>query len=406
MLVDGNAFSFVELAIGISCLFLGVYILWKKPYLKVSQTFLVSMCMVAITTAFSFLLQNAQDEFTANLFGIGVMISDILVAVSFVLLVMYLPYEQQAAWPITRKYRFGAMVLILATVVAILPGSFVSSPSGFQPAPSIQVAAWFVAVGGLSMMAVYFLNRSSESTDDHRIRWECAVLTVAVLLPFMATILIGVLIWAGLELTSSPAVGSLIAGLIFAKAVLAVEPFEAPALKHKEVPEGAVKPVKVNLASGHCDLIMSKRADEAYRMFQSELKGGSKGLLITRVHPDQLKEAYGPIDAPILWLSSQPGQDRLDPAALTIIQHTMIEFIQKWPKAIVMLDGLDYLISENQLDKVLRMIYAVHDTVVVSGSKFIVPMDPQTMEMKELAFIEREFVVVNIEQAVKKAEAI
>jgi hypothetical protein len=406
MLVDGNAFSFVELAIGISCLSLGVYILWKKPYLKVSQTFLVSMCMVAITTAFSFLLQNAQDEFTANLFGIGVMISDILVAVSFVLLVMYLPYEQQAAWPITRKYRFGAMVLILATVVAILPGSFVSSPSGFQPAPSIQVAAWFVAVGGLSMMAVYFLNRSSESTDDHRIRWECAVLTVAVLLPFMATILIGVLIWAGLELTSSPAVGSLIAGLIFAKAVLAVEPFEAPALKHKEVPEGAVKPVKVNLASGHCDLIMSKRADEAYRMFQSELKGGSKGLLITRVHPDQLKEAYGPIDAPILWLSSQPGQDRLDPAALTIIQHTMIEFIQKWPKAIVMLDGLDYLISENQLDKVLRMIYAVHDTVVVSGSKFIVPMDPQTMEMKELAFIEREFVVVNIEQAVKKAEAI
>jgi hypothetical protein len=406
MLVDGNAFSFVELAIGISCLFLGVYILWKKPYLKVSQTFLVSMCMVAITTAFSFLLQNAQDEFTANLFGIGVMISDILVAVSFVLLVMYLPYEQQAAWPITRKYRFGAMVLILATVVAILPGSFVSSPSGFQPAPSIQVAAWFVAVGGLSMMAVYFLNRSSESTDDHRIRWECAVLTVAVLLPFMATILIGVLIWAGLELTSSPAVGSLIAGSIFAKAVLAVEPFEAPALKHKEVPEGAVKPVKVNLASGHCDLIMSKRADEAYRMFQSELKGGSKGLLITRVHPDQLKEAYGPIDAPILWLSSQPGQDRLDPAALTIIQHTMIEFIQKWPKAIVMLDGLDYLISENQLDKVLRMIYAVHDTVVVSGSKFIVPMDPQTMEMKELAFIEREFVVVNIEQAVKKAEAI
>jgi hypothetical protein len=406
MLVDGNAFSFVELAIGISCLLLGIYILRKKPYLKVSQTFLVSMCMVAITTAFSFLLLNAQDEFTANLFGIGVMISDILVAVSFVLLVMYLPYEQQAAWPITRKYRFGAMVLILATVVAILPGSFVSSPSGFQPAPSIQVAAWFVAVGGLSMMAVYFLNRSSESTDDHRIRWECAVLTVAVLLPFMATILIGVLIWAGLELTSSPAVGSLIAGSIFAKAVLAVEPFEAPALKHKEVPEGAVKPVKVNLASGHCDLIMSKRADEAYRMFQSELKGGSKGLLITRVHPDQLKEAYGPIDAPILWLSSQPGQDRLDPAALTIIQHTMIEFIQKWPKAIVMLDGLDYLISENQLDKVLRMIYAVHDTVVVSGSKFIVPMDPQTMEMKELAFIEREFVVVNIEQAVKKAEAI
>ena len=406
MLVDGNAFSFVELAIGISCLLLGIYILRKKPYLKVSQTFLISMCMVAITTAFSFLLLNAQDEFAADLFGQAVMISDILVTASFVLLVMYLPFEQQGAWPITRKYRFGAVMLILAIVVTMLPGSFESTPSGFQAVPSVQVAAWLVAVGGLSMMAVFFLNRSSESTDDLRVKWECAILTVAVLLPLMATILITVLVWAGLELTSPSAVGSLIAGLIFARAVLAVEPFEAPALKRGEAPEGTSKPVKVNLASGHCDLIMSKRADEAYRMFQSELRGGSKGLLITRVHPDQLKEAYGPIEAPILWLSSQPGQERLDPSALSIIQHTMIEFIQKWPRTIVMLDGLDFLISENQLDKVLRMIYAVHDVVVVSGSKFIVPMDPQTMEMKELAFIEREFVVVNIDQMAKKVEAV
>jgi hypothetical protein len=151
---------------------------------------------------------------------------------------------------------------------------------------------------------------------------------------------------------------------------------------------------------------MSKKADEAYSMFQSELKAGCKGLLITRVHPDQLMESYGPIDAQIMWLSSQPGQDRLDPTALTIIQHTMIDFIQKWPKSVVMLDGLDFLISENQLDKVLRMVYAVHDVVVVSGAKFIVPMDPQTMETKELAFIEREFVVVTVEAAVRKPEAI
>jgi hypothetical protein len=73
----------------------------------------------------------------------------------------------------------------------------------------------------------------------------------------------------------------------------------------------------------------------------------------------------------------------------------MVDFLQKGERSILLLDGLDYLISENQLEKVLKMIYAVHDAVVVSGAKFIVPIDPLTIESKDLAFIEKEFVVIN-----------
>ena len=72
----------------------------------------------------------------------------------------------------------------------------------------------------------------------------------------------------------------------------------------------------------------------------------------------------------------------------------MVEFLQKGDNSILLLDGLDYLISENQLDKVLKMIYGVHDAVVLSGAKFIVPIDPRAMDAKDLAFIEKEFVVI------------
>jgi len=72
----------------------------------------------------------------------------------------------------------------------------------------------------------------------------------------------------------------------------------------------------------------------------------------------------------------------------------MIDFLQKSPQSIILLDGLEYLATENQVDKVLRLIYSVHDAVVITGSKLIVPIDPNIMTTKDMAFFEREFFVI------------
>jgi len=44
----------------------------------------------------------------------------------------------------------------------------------------------------------------------------------------------------------------------------------------------------------------------------------------------------------------------------------------------------------------------VHDAVVITGSKLIVPIDPNIMSTKDMAFFEREFFV--IEDALPKME--
>jgi hypothetical protein len=84
----------------------------------------------------------------------------------------------------------------------------------------------------------------------------------------------------------------------------------------------------------------------------------------------------------------------VDPASLSILQHTVVDFLQKGSTSVILLDGLEYLVSENQVDKVLRFIYTVHDAVVISGSKFIVPVDPDILGTKDLALFEREFVFI------------
>jgi hypothetical protein len=216
-----------------------------------------------------------------------------------------------------------------------------------------------------------------------------------MLLPFSFTLLDAFMVWSLMDLHSLLPIGLLTSSVIFAYMILEYKPFSTPSIAPKVDTIAVTAPKKVSLVNGHCDLVKGKKADASYRMFVDEVESGSRGMLITNLHPDQVRERYGPIKTPILWLSGQPGQDRLDPAALTIIQHTMVDFLQKGDKSVLLLDGLDYLISENQLDKVLKLIYAVHDAVVVSGSKFIVPIDPLTIEAKNLALIEREFVVID-----------
>lgn len=402
-MLDSVMVSLAVLSIGLICLALGLFTLWKNPFLKVSQLFLVAMCLVTIVTSCAFLLINVEDQQVANVAGRLGSFSAIMVSALFFLLTLYLPYEIPEAWPIQRQNLFVSGVVVVAAITSLLPGEFIPGGQGFWTTASIESAIWLIIIGGMGAMAVINLNRTCTLTEDHRLKMECTILTVGVLMPVVISSLQAFLSWSGVPLPRLTPIGLLVSSLIFARAIGSLELFNTPPIKGEVEEEGSGQTTKVSLASGHCDLIMGKRADDTYEMFLAEVKGGSRGLLVTRIHPDQLRERYGLIEVPIMWLSSQPGQNRLDPTALTIIQHTMTDFIQKEEGSIVMLDGLDYLISENQLDKVLRMIYAVHDAVVVSGSKFIVPMDPLTLETRDLAFIEREFVVIS-EPIVRRPE--
>jgi two-component system cell cycle response regulator len=199
---------------------------------------------------------------------------------------------------------------------------------------------------------------------------------------------------AGVLMPHLPAVGLLLTGIIFSVAVLRLKLFLIEPVKEDKLDAHSGKDPGIKLVSGHCDLIKSKKADLSYRMFVAEVAAGNKGLLITRVHPDQVREKYGLVKTPILWLSGQPGPDRMDPASLSILQHTVVDFLQKGSTSVILLDGLEYLVSENQVDKVLRFIYTVHDAVVISGSKFIVPVDPDILGTKDMALFEKEFVVI------------
>ena len=54
-----------------------------------------------------------------------------------------------------------------------------------------------------------------------------------------------------------------------------------------------------------------------------------------------------------------------------------------------MLDGLEYLISNNPTERILKTVYAIKDEVIVSNSTLLVPIDPDVLDLAHLALFER-----------------
>lgn len=141
-------------------------------------------------------------------------------------------------------------------------------------------------------------------------------------------------------------------------------------------------------------LVETKKDDLAYRMFVNEIASGGQGLLISRRHPDQLRETYGLMNTPMLWLTTKPGANRVDPSSLSLLLHSVLAFLDKSAEAVILLDGLEYLETYNGEETVMRFFYGLQDAITVTGSKLIVSVDPAALDPHFLPRLEREMSVI------------
>jgi hypothetical protein len=148
------------------------------------------------------------------------------------------------------------------------------------------------------------------------------------------------------------------------------------------------------LKSGSSYLFTDKGVPRAYTAFKRLLAEGKRGLVISRNHPSRVQQAFG-VDCPIMWIakSTKPtgGVISLEPTRLMKIHGTVSDFIKANPGSVVLLDGLEYLITENGFGPVMKTIQLTNEEVAMSGSYLLVPIDPRTLETQQLGYLEREF---------------
>jgi hypothetical protein len=150
------------------------------------------------------------------------------------------------------------------------------------------------------------------------------------------------------------------------------------------------------LVLSHSYLIEEDRPVKCFEYFVETLNMGMHGLAITRINPKRLKEQFDLGGATILWLTDKEGdaETRVMPVLEKII-YRIEDFLNTPGKSVLLLDGLDYLISSNNFDSVLRFLRRLIDEVSESDAILITSVTPETLDDQAINILEREMEILS-----------
>jgi hypothetical protein len=127
-----------------------------------------------------------------------------------------------------------------------------------------------------------------------------------------------------------------------------------------------------------------------------------RGLIITREYPENIRQAYSIQVTPIIWLTEMPGERRIAPTSLAVLTDTVIRFMESNPNSIVLLEGVEYLITFNEFKKVLRYLDSLNETTWMTKGRLLIATNPKAYDEKELALLERDRRVVRGDEGIEQ----
>lgn len=141
-------------------------------------------------------------------------------------------------------------------------------------------------------------------------------------------------------------------------------------------------------------IVLEKKPEKSYRIFTDLVAHGIPGLIISRIYPEKLKRKYKLAKTPILWLSRIEVKNAISPDDLLKLRYIVEDFARKNEDSVILLDGLEYLITQNTFETAVKHLQELKDIIVLNNSRLIITLHRETLEPKELSTLEREFTVV------------
>lgn len=170
------------------------------------------------------------------------------------------------------------------------------------------------------------------------------------------------------------------------------EPHRGPQIE-TEVEEAKVEEKEVEMPEGITKsstyLTLEKTSDRSFRLFKQVIDTGMEGLCVTRDYPEKVKKKYGLENVSMIWLSNVDRQDVIRPKNLEKFSLKLEKFLTD-KGGIILLNGLEYLITNNEFRTVLHLIQSIKDQVAINDSILMIPVNPTTLEEHQLDLLESE----------------
>lgn len=159
----------------------------------------------------------------------------------------------------------------------------------------------------------------------------------------------------------------------------------------EQAPPRPTQGERFELVPGTSYLVKGATPDTCFEFFATAVTHGQEGFCITTRMPDEVKAQYGLRTTPIFWLTKQPIlSDKIIQAAnLPHIAFAMKNFVRKSKQGLIMLEGLDYFITLHGFGKITKLLQDMWEYIMLAKSNLLIPLNPNVMDTKELATIER-----------------
>lgn len=372
---------------------MGIYVYRQSPGFPTARVFLMSMWLFFMGAFLDFALLYAPSYDSALWIARAELFVVILLFASILYLASFLPHERFSGW-FRGKESMLAIIAILSATIAVMPvNDVVSTPFGWGVTGTAAFIVWTVMVLSYVFITIYMVHKTCKGVKWERTRKQSQLISLGVLSPVLyAFVYRGIeTIDANVPFILSP--GFLLLACIFAYGIMRYRLFLPSAVKETDI-KGVKRKDKELAESAKFLMVEEKRPERSYRLFLGLLANGKHGLVITRSHPDLLREEYRIEKTPVLWLAKQPGPNRIEPANLSILRQIITEFVKKGTNAAVIIDSLEYIMENNPPDEVMLMLYNLRDEIQVNNSTLVLSVDPDTMDSQYVALLEREFQVI------------
>jgi len=160
---------------------------------------------------------------------------------------------------------------------------------------------------------------------------------------------------------------------------------------------------------GSTNLLEVKDLSKAYDLFKKLLEKSQVGVCVTREYPEKAKKKYDleeflknqntkgssmhsddeDIDFSMIWLSNVDSKETVQPKDLEKLSLKLESFITRG-MGIILFNGFEYLVSNNNFKTVIHLIQSLKDQVAMGGSILLITVSPDAFNKTQLDQLERE----------------
>ncbi|KYK36957.1 MAG: hypothetical protein AYK19_07930 [Theionarchaea archaeon DG-70-1] len=150
-----------------------------------------------------------------------------------------------------------------------------------------------------------------------------------------------------------------------------------------------------SLTQGFSYLVEEETPKKSFDIFVDYVTHGISGLCITRTNPKFVKEQYSLKKTPFIWLSTLKTDEYTSTVDLTELSISIKDFVKKSKKSVILLDGIEFLVTRSSFEEVLSFLQSLSEYISLTESIVVIPMSPQTVDVRQLKLLEREMTLFN-----------